>query len=1245
MESKWLMYVLFTLFLLEGLWCQGCWDEERTSLLQLKTFFIKSWHLRNWERGEQNSDCCQWEGVECNSATGRVITLNLNYSSYKELDRDWYPLHSLMEWENVYLNASLFLTFVELKSLHLAGYGMAGCIENEGFERLSKLRNLEILDLGYNMLNNSILSSLTELSSLKSLYLVGNKFEASNHADGFEKLFKLRNLEILDLNDNMLNNCILSSLSELPSLKSLYLAANKFEASDYADGFERLSKLRNLEILDLSYNMLNNSILSSLSELPSLKSLYLANNKFQASNHGNVEMVNVCATYTLLIGRAVVPTVLGLRENCSPPTQTFLQFYILSKKLGFLKLSKRLSNLEILNLQGNFFTNSILPYLSELLSLKYLNLADNNLQASNRVEADLEKLSRLDHLEVLDLGGVNFSYNILSSLASLPSLKLLFLKSGTIRMNPSTRDFHNLSKVEGIFLEYSVLPTNFFRDIGALTSLKRLSLFNCGLSDSLTSPGLCELTHLLELDVGSNYLGGALPSCLANLTSLKSLSLDSNNFSGDIALSPLNKLTSLYNLSISDNHFQIPISFRPFFNHSKLKHIYAKNNEFYVDTNTESLEPTFQLNTLVLSGYGDCGGIPNFLHSQHDLEHLDLSHLNLTGEFPIWLLENNTRLHTLLLANNSLSGPIGFPSHFDHMNLEVLDISKNFFEGHIQMEIKTSLPSLRNLNISRNSLTGSISPSIGDMKLYYLDLSRNSLIGSIPPSIGDMKLYYLDLSRNSLTGSIPPSIGDMKLYHLDLSHNNLSGGIPDELTMGCSSLSVLVLSNNNLQGHIFSEKFSLFQLEELQLDGNHFSGSIPKGLSNCSSLSSIDFSNNNLSGKIPSWMGNLSYLREIIMPNNGLEGPIPIDFCQLQSLEILDLSNNNISGSLPACFKPMEINHVHLSKNRLEGSLITQFCNSFSLITLDLSDNQLSGNIPDCINMLGELSYLILKNNNLIGEIPIQLCKLQKLSLIDLSQNHLSGYIPSCLNITTFDEASKVDPSTAQVVAQPPGGPISTDEPVYFTTKSVSYSYKGKLLTYMSGIDFSCNKLTGEIPNEIGHLNKIHVLNLSHNFLVGQIPTTFSNLEQIESLDLSYNNLSGKIPPQLVKLHYLSIFSVAYNNLSGKTPAWVKQFATFNKNCYQGNPLLCGEPMRSCSAASPPPLIQGGPTQGREDDGSIDMGVFYVSLAVSYIMVLMTIAAVLYINPYWRRAWFYYTEMCFISCYYFMVDHLPKQFH
>ena len=144
---------------------------------------------------------------------------------------------------------------------------------------------------------------------------------------------------------------------------------------------------------------------------------------------------------------------------------------------------------------------------------------------------------------------------------------------------------------------------------------------------------------------------------------------------------------------------------------------------------------------------------------------------------------------------------------------------------------------------------------------------------------------------------------------------------------------------------------------------------------------------------------------------------------------------------------------------------------------------------------------------------------------------------------------------------------FSTDEPIQFSTKNASYSYKGRVLTYLSGIDLSCNKLTGQIPYEVDNFEKIVALNLSHNSLTGPIPLTLSNLGQIESLDLSYNNLSGIIPPQLVGLTYLSWFSVAYNNLSGKTPDRTVQFSTFEEGSYVGNPFLCSAPLpKNCSA-------------------------------------------------------------------------------
>ncbi|MFQ6658383.1 hypothetical protein Gotur_027672 [Gossypium turneri] len=216
MESKWLATVLVVLSLGSGL-CDGCLEEERFALFQLKPFFefidYKFQDLINddfvYEK-ESSSNCCEWERVECNPITGRVTHLFLNYSSNMKID--WY------------LNASLFLPFEKLQNLCLSENFITGCIANQGFERLSsKLDKLENLDLSGNHFNNSILASLSELFSLQSLNLARNVFTRSNPTNGIEMLSKLNNLETLDLSSNRLGNKILSQLDGFVSLKSLRL--------------------------------------------------------------------------------------------------------------------------------------------------------------------------------------------------------------------------------------------------------------------------------------------------------------------------------------------------------------------------------------------------------------------------------------------------------------------------------------------------------------------------------------------------------------------------------------------------------------------------------------------------------------------------------------------------------------------------------------------------------------------------------------------------------------------------------------------------------------------------------------------------------------------------------------------------------------------------------------------------------------------------------------------------------------
>ena len=109
-KRVWVSELIFILLVVKGWWSEGCLEQERSALLQL------NWQ---WEDDENYSDCCQWEGVECNNTTGRVIELDLGFTRNRE-SAEWY------------MNASLFTPFQQLESLDLTGNYIAGCVENEG---------------------------------------------------------------------------------------------------------------------------------------------------------------------------------------------------------------------------------------------------------------------------------------------------------------------------------------------------------------------------------------------------------------------------------------------------------------------------------------------------------------------------------------------------------------------------------------------------------------------------------------------------------------------------------------------------------------------------------------------------------------------------------------------------------------------------------------------------------------------------------------------------------------------------------------------------------------------------------------------------------------------------------------------------------------------------------------------------------------------------------------------------------
>ena len=83
----------------------------------------------------------------------------------------------------------------------------------------------------------------------------------------------------------------------------------------------------------------------------------------------------------------------------------------------------------------------------------------------------------------------------------------------------------------------------------------------------------------------------------------------------------------------------------------------------------------------------------------------------------------------------------------------------------------------------------------------------------------------------------------------------------------------------------------------------------------------------------------------------------------------------------------------------------------------------------------------------------------------------------------------------------------------------------------------SQNQLNGEIPPELGNLEKLETLSLWGNQLSGEIPAALGNLANLETLSLSFNQLSGSVPAALDNLSNLKYLRLSYNSLTGCLPA------------------------------------------------------------------------------------------------------------
>jgi Leucine-rich repeat (LRR) protein len=363
----------------------------------------------------------------------------------------------------------------------------------------------------------------------------------------------------------------------------------------------------------------------------------------------------------------------------------------------------------------------------------------------------------------------------------------------------------------------------------------------------------------------------------------------------------------------------------------------------------------------------------------------------------------------------------------------------------------------------------------------------------------------------------------------------------------------------------------LTTLVTMQLAGNRgLSGRIPTELCALTNLQDLALQGNQLSGTIPSCLGNMKSLEIIILAANGLTGNIPLELCQLTVLKELHLTLNSLNETIPSCLGSLPLEVLDVGHNLLTGQVPNDIENlAGTMWAFSADDNMLSGDPSAIFNKLAALRHLSASINELTFTMDSTfLVNSPNLKTVDLSDNQIDGMFPVRSNLTTdlfshtsnlslifnnyfsiskshlltenYPKLDTLDVSKNKLIGELSGG-VQIESPIRFLgahdnnmTGSLSSLVN---LTNLKHVDLSNNQLTGSLE-PIGELYYINNIFLSENpFDAGTLPESFGKLPYLQELSLRNTNLIGPLPDTIGEnWTYVELIDLGANSLEGPIP-------------------------------------------------------------------------------------------------------------
>ncbi|KAL1360781.1 hypothetical protein AAHE18_04G202500 [Arachis hypogaea] len=749
-----------------------CHQHESNALLSFKQSFIISKYASynpfsypktlSWN---PSTDCCLWDGIECDELTGHVISIDLSSSQlYGSMDP----------------NSTLF-SLVHLQSLDLSDNDFNHSQIPARIGHLSQLRHLHISQFRESTLSGEVPTQISHLSNLLSLdlssYIHQLDFPFINrlhlkestlriliqNSTRLEQLglnffpigiFSLANLTYLNFAENQnLQGTLPASIGNLTNLAHLILEDNNFHGEIPRSLFE----LENLVTLDLFSNFFEGCLaLDMFLKLKILDILDLSVNKLSLISQNRDVNVTILPPIRWL-------GLSGCNLNGEIPTWimnlTTLNCLVLSNndlqgEIPYFLF--KLENLTILDLAGNMFEGQIeLDMLSKLQKLTVLGLGGGNklsfLEGKNT--SNVTFLSQIDSLELSSCNFVHFP-NFIQHLQELTTLSI---SNNNIKTIPSW--------------------------LWNKTTLQSLEVSNNLLMGEI-SPSICNLQSLVDLDLSSNNLVGMIPSCLGSFSqSLQLLNVSGNKLTGNIPqIYVKGNVLQLIDFSSNKLYGQLP---RALVNCRRLEFLDVRHNHFN-DSFPFWLGSHPKLKVLSLRDNEFHGAIMSIKCPLKctfpQLRIIDVSQNDFSGELSSEIIKT---FKSMTLSNTSHE--VHFKDDFYQWQQSLVDLSMFVFPMTNKGRVMDYLESqyfhfLVAIDLSCNKIYGKIPDIMGSLnRLVLLNLSNNMFTGSIPSSLGKLSnLEALDLSANSLSGEIPQQLTELTfLEFFNESFNNLSGPIPE----------------------------------------------------------------------------------------------------------------------------------------------------------------------------------------------------------------------------------------------------------------------------------------------------------------------------------------------------------------------------------------------------------------------------------------------------------------------------------